>query len=283
MAKKKKIINLLIAICVGILAWIILSNIFKCAVYYNLCAAKPMIKDALSLKPLNVNLPSSKDIKGISLAYAQTNIKSESIKQIKLYENTLIIEGNECTFCFMPPDNQTGFDAININDIKLERLSFENAKFLKDLKEDFFTAQVKVINTMPKKYSEIYWMSKEDFSVYFQLAFMKSMTCNNAHGIEIIETENIKGIIFLGSKNSPTNLRAEIFSKGSNKPGITQCIHVISPSLEKNKNVLYSLLSTYRFLITKTPQKDELSKLLISEFKNNDKFIDETTNNAESN
>jgi len=89
--------------------------------------------------------------------------------------------------------------------------------------------------------------------------FLKTVHRYNQKGIGIFETDSIKGLLRFGAASHPCKMVADIFSKNS---VVVQEILITSDSEEMTKDIMFSLLSSYTYLIDKPPNESTLKELI---------------------
>jgi hypothetical protein len=246
MSKKKRIIwVVIIAVLVLISVIYLVPHITVCYLYHSIIS-KPLALETLSIKPQQLELPEPNNSCVFLLGFAETPLCPNSISSIRYDKGTGLIcktDSNSIKYYFLPPENPA---------------------------EITYDLLVKTANTMPIKYSEIFFSKPR--SIYYRIGsayIFKVSDVFNQRGIGLFETERIKGIIRFGTKNNPYNIKADIFSKDGN---VTQSVVVGSESPEKSKAAMYNLLSSYQFTISEANDSNVLDKLIMDQLSGNSKF-----------
>lgn len=292
--KKTILFIIVVVVVLGLFAWLVIPGLLRCYVYHNLTSKASWLA-RLSVKPSKIELPVNEQVSVLSLGYSQFAFEPELICSIRCRVTGLMIDCNECGFCFLPPYSKPydTFKSDSINtEAELATMSEEigipisgpgmsekewqllesdsvAARLTREMIEAPYSWSIKVANTMPKKYSEIFFEHSDKFKEYIMLAFTKIRFTQNDKGIGIFEGKYVRGLIRFGSHEKPGQLYAEVYSKDSN---ISQGIIVQSDEPEKSKRFLLSLLASYRFLITEIPDEDALRELIMTELEKHDKF-----------
>jgi hypothetical protein len=245
MSKKKRIIwAVVVAVLLLVLVIYLTPRITACCLYYSLIS-KPLDLETLSIKPQQVKLSEPNNFCVFSLGFAEIPLCPNSISTIRYHKGLGVIcrnDLNNITYSFLPPENP--------------------AKITYDL-------QVKMANTMPMKYSEIFFSKSCSIYRIGSAYIMKVSNPFNQRGIGFFETEDIKGLIHFGSQKNPYNIAADIFSKYGN---INQFVVICSESPEKSKEAMFKLLSSYRFTISEANDSNVLDKLIMSQLSGNSKL-----------
>jgi hypothetical protein len=246
-SKKKMIIwAVVIAVSSLILVFYAAPRITNCWLYHELISSEPQNLEILSVKPQKIELPPPNRSCVFPLGYAQTPLCPDYMSSILYIQGVRIVcrcDSSRITYSFFLPENPA---------------------------EATYEMLVEAANVMPINYFEMFFSKPR--SIYYRIMsayiLKVSQPCNR-RGIGLFETENIKGLISFGLKDNPCVLHAEIFSKDGN---VSQEITVFSESPQKSKEALLSLLSSYRFTITQTPEINYLDELIINELGDNSKF-----------
>ena len=265
MIRGKKALVLLVSIpLLGFLLWHIGLCIFRCYAYKKVVLSRPNALANLSGKPGTLEIPQDSNTPILSLGYALANVPSESINAITVVDDSsIIVATEEFKLLFIPPWAST-WSTTDSNSIRSSTLP---SIFSKDpFGYDF---GFKAANTMSKSYFEIFFMQPKEFMEFLFLASAKAQNVMNQNGISTFETKNIRGIVRFGLRKSPGVLAIEVFCKEAN---ICQDIRIISQDPAKSKEVLLSLLSSYKFLISEVPDENSLRELILTEIKKHEKF-----------
>jgi hypothetical protein len=211
------------------------------------------VLNTLSLIPLEIKLDHLSSEAVFSLGYAVVCIDQNEIQEIKVRNASIDVKGDKYSILFRPP-----FEAVKTTDLALEH-SYDKRAVLKILPDDPFDAEVKIAQTLPKTFFQICFMSSEEFGGYMTRCFLKTVDRFNQKGIGIFETDNIKGLLGFGDASRPQQMLAMVFSKNS---AVSQGIIVTSDSPERTKDIMFSLLSSYTYLIEEPPDEPTLNKLI---------------------
>jgi hypothetical protein len=267
MIRGRKALVLLVLITLsGFLFWHVGLGIFRCYGYKKVVISSPDGLANLSGKFSKLDIPNNSG-PVLSLGFAYVGIEPNSINLISYWKDVnsinVYIDSNDCRFLINWPWATT-WSTTDSNSIRSSSLP-------SILTKDPFGYEfgVKAANTMPKTYIEIFFMHPKEFLEYLTLAGAKAQNVMNQNGISNFETENIRGIVRFGQRKSPGVFAIEVFCKEAN---ICQDIRVISKDPAKSKEVLLSLLSSYKFLISEVPDEDSLKELILSEITKHDKF-----------
>ena len=265
MIRGKKALVLLVSILLlGFLFWHVGLGIFRCYAYKKVVLSSRDGLANLSGKPSTLDIPQDNNIPNLSLGYALASVPSESINAITVIDDSFItVATDKFKLSFSPPWASI-LSTTDSNSIQSSSLPSILAKDPRSY--EFGT---KAANTMPKTYIDIFFMHPKEFLEYLILAGAKAMNVMNQNGISNFEAENIRGIVRFGQRKSPGVFAIEVFSKETN---ICQDITIISKDPAKSKEVLLSLLSSYKFLISEVPDEDSLRELILTEIKKHEKF-----------
>ena len=239
------------------------SSIYQCFSYYKVfvsqtsritnkegkvCEVSKL--NTISHKPQKVEFSSSDSNTNLSLGYARFVLEPKKLIKIRLSGLVLIFECEGYTIGFLPPKKPRAFSDI-------EYVTYFKRELLP---EDAFDSQVKIANTLPKTYLQIFLMPKYEFNKHMMFCFLKTAYMHNQNGIGIFENDNIKGIIGFGAVHAPYAMVADVYSKDT---AIVQEILVTSDSSEKTKTILFSILSSYKYLIEQPLDDTALEKAII--------------------
>jgi len=293
-SRKKKVVlaAVWIAVLLEMPIWWLWAGLTQCYAYHQ------MISDSswsaqLSIKPKRIELHKNPEASDISLGYAQVAIQPELIRSIGCLRPTLIdIRCSECSILFMEPFSQT-YEEISQRSVVRESpflsgydlwrdagqrevlsrevlLAHPLGQLTLEMIEEPYSWKVKVVNTVPKTYREVFSMKRDVFEEYICLALAKVIMPHAENGIGVFETETVRGIVYFGfGGEDKTKVKAHVYSRRSN---ISQGILVNSDTQEKAEKALLSVLASHRFVISEAPGKEELRKIIIEEVSKHDKF-----------
>lgn len=247
-----------------------MPRVTRCFGYYCLIASKPDKLKHLSAPCFEIKLPDEQQsMNGISIGYTQVPTDSANIERIKFYEElgVIVIDSNSVSYLFMSPW-ETSKSEPNSEELLAEPALIDS-NWQPIPSEELYSIYLKTAQTMPKKYWEIFMMNGQEFKTYVVRATLKTVESYNYKGIGVFETDQIKGLLRFGSADSPSTMYAIVFSKQSD---ITQGIRVKSDFEGKSEDAMFSLLSSYRFLITELPEQDQLCQSISSELEKHDTF-----------
>lgn len=265
MNKSTKII-LVISVIIFVFVCLTVANysrIYQCFSYYKVfvsqtgriankegkvCEVSKL--NTISHKPQKVELSSSDSNNNLSLGYASLALELKEIIKIRLSGLTLLFECKGYSIGFLPPKKPRAFSDV-------EYVTYFNRELLP---EDAFDAQVKIANTLPKTYLQIFFMPKHEFNEHMTFCFLKTVYMYNQSGIGIFENDNIKGVIGFGAVHDPYRMVADVYSKDTS---IAQEILVMSDSSEKTETILFSILSSYKYLIEQPLDDTALEEAII--------------------
>ncbi|MHC4154476.1 MAG: hypothetical protein ACYST6_06085 [Planctomycetota bacterium] len=268
MKKKTKIFVIAIVgvLLVGVLLGYIASGFFQCYTYYEIIAASPRGLANLSGPNGTFHVPIDNNAPAFSLGYTQIGIDPFSINAINYVGDTgadVVIDCNEYSLMLFspwastPPSIQRGW----VHSAGLVRLMSEDPSG--------YLFAVRAANTMPNRYTRIFFMRQKHFAEYIALAAVKSQNVMNRNGTAVFETDHVRGIVRFGQAPLPRCFELQIFAKNSN---VGHTAFVFADSPQKIKEFLPALLASYRFLVTQPPDKDTLRRLINAEIEKHDKF-----------
>lgn len=267
MTKRAKALVIIISVPLLVFfLWHVGWGCFRCWSYHKIIAIHPDGLVNLSGKPSRLEVPQDNNNPVLSLGYARVGIPPESIGMITCIGDAkthIVVATNECKFLFIPPCSST-WSILDPNSVRTSRLPsiFRYDPF-------GYNFGVRAANTMPKGYATIFFMHPQEFLEYLILAAAKAQEVMNQNGVGYFETEYIRGIIHFGDIKRPGIFFVTVYSKEAN---ILQNIRVSFNDPAKSKKALLSLLSSYRFVVTKIPDEDTLQQLIITEIRKHDKF-----------
>jgi hypothetical protein len=175
----------------------------------------------------------------LSFGYAQFAIDPELINAIRCYGTLVVLDCNKYQIVFDTPFSDT-YDQFKKECIKSAVRNPPIGQFRKDAEEqetrkwqateanpisarltrqmieDPYTWKVKVANTLPKTYSEVFHMEPEEFQEYVYLAFAKLMNCWYRTGIGIFEAEYVNGVVYFTDPNQSGTVYVQVHSKDAN-------------------------------------------------------------------
>jgi hypothetical protein len=259
MSKKKRIIWAVVSVVfLLILGIYLIPRIMICNSYHKMIS-RPLALETLSIKPQIINLPEHKESCLFSLGFAEMSLCPDSINAVRYHKRLGLIcktDSNSFTYNFLFPQ-----DSVDVNDWAQKRIFGI---------KDFYDLELSTVNAQPWTYSRIF-LSKPCKSMPYILLLAKFKISDsfNERGIGLFETDNIKGFIGFGTKKNPCGIKADIFSKDGK---IEQTVVVQSDSAEKSKEALFSLLSSYRFMISSPEDVNVLDEMVMAEFSDNNKF-----------
>lgn len=293
MAKRQSIALVIVGagsvLCV--LLWLLLPPLFQCYAYRKFIS-QPSYLASLSIRPNRIELPHHRDMPTLSFGYAQFAIDPELIKAIRCYGILVVLDCNKYQIVFDTPFSNT-YDQFKKECIESAVRNPPIGQFRKDAEEqetrkwqateanpisgrltrqmieDPYTWKVKVANTLPKTYSEVFHMEPEEFQEYVYLAFAKLMNCWYRTGIGIFEAEYVNGVVYFTDPNQSGTVYVEVHSKDAN---IRQSITLKPSATEEANEVLFSLLASYKFIIPSVPDANALHKLTVTQLENYSKF-----------
>lgn len=268
---KKNIISVIIFIFVCLIVTNF-SSMHQCFSYYKVfgsptsriankegkvCEVSTL--NTLSYKPKKIEFPSSDSNTNLSLGYAKFVLEPKEIIKIELRGFMLAFECEGYSIVFFPPKKPRVFSDIEyVTSFKRELLP-----------EDAFDAQVKIANTLPKTYLQIFFMSKYEFNEHMTFCFLKTAYLHNQNGIGIFENDTIKGVIGFGAAHQPYQMVADVYSKDTS---IAQEILVTSDSSKKTEAILFLILSSYKYLIEQPLDDTALKEAIIGAFSSHPLF-----------
>jgi hypothetical protein len=206
--------------------------------------------NTISHKPQRIELSSRASNTNLSLGYAGLALELKEIIKIRLSGLTLIFECKGYSIGFLPPKKPRAFSDV-------EYVTYFDRELLPG---DAFDAQVKIANILPKTYLQIFFMPKHEFNEYMTFCFLKTANMYNQNGIGIFENDNIKGVIGFGAAHMPYQMVADVYSKNTS---VAQEIMVMSDSAEKTKTILFSILSSYKYLIQQPLDDTALKEAIV--------------------
>lgn len=265
MIRGRKVLVLLVLIPLSgfLFCWQLGLGIFRCYGYNKIVLSRPDGLANLSGKSSTLEIPQDNNTPILSLGYAFANVPSESINAITVIsDESIVVATEEFKLAFFPPWASTWSTDSN---------SIQSSSLPSTLAKGPFSYEfgVKAANTLPKTCIEIFFMHPKEFMEYLTLAGAKAMNVMNQNGISNFETENIRGIVRFGQRKYPGVFAVEVFCKEAN---ICQYIRVISKDPVKSKEVLLTLLSSYKFIISEVPDEDSLRELILTEITKHEKF-----------
>jgi hypothetical protein len=257
-----------LAFLTGLLLWYVGCGAFRCYGYYKVIACRPGGLQSLRGRLTKLDIPaSSNDVEVLSLGYSQLAIPSNLAYQVEYVSDadavSVTVGEEDCRVHLLSP-YYSDRPATDPN----ARLSSPSPSIF-GLDPSGYEFAVRAANTKPKKYSEIFFMPRIEFLEYFVLATAKSQRSLNQEGIGIFETPHIKGIVRFGKSEVPDFFEAEIFCKQSD---IRQTVYFNSKTAEANRELLFSILASYKFIITEVPDEHILKNLILEELEKHDKF-----------
>jgi hypothetical protein len=237
-------------------------------------------------------LPQPRDIPTLSLGYAQFAFDPELIDAVRCYGIPVVLDCNEYEIVFDIPFSIT-YDQFREQSIESAAKNPMTGQFRKDAEEqesrkweateanptsarltrqmisDPYAWKVKVANTLPKTYSEVFRMEPEEFQEHAYLALAKLMNCQYRTGIGIFDAEHVKGVVYFTDPNQSGTIYVEVHSKNTN---IRQSIGLRPSATEEAKEALFSLLASYEFIIPSVPDANTLRKLTTTQLEKHPKF-----------
>jgi hypothetical protein len=259
-----KIKNTTLAIYTGaavlavLVLWRVGAGLYRCYAYHRVIASSPEALSSLEGKFNELDIPSSTADSIVSLGYAQLALNPESVRRIELTTGPdpyVVIYGDEWTVMFAAPHTA-------------DRSPTEPNTLPSWASPDIFTRTllghdfgVRVAKTTPKKYSELFYMSKTEFYEYLRLATLKSQNILNQNGIGAFETPHIRGIVRFGQAQESNLIAAQVYSKGSD---IRQALLARCSDREVAKEALFQILGSYTFIVTEVPEPKSLRMLILS-------------------
>ncbi len=217
--------------------------------------------DTLAQKAVKFEIKPSYAKNNFSLGYAEFYLDQNDVCEITIVNEQIVsIKCDTYFIGFLPPTEPIDLSPDNNNQSQL------TPEFPP---KDFYQAQVKAAYACPKTYFQIFFMSGYEFAEFMYLCMLKTMFINNQNGIGIFETDKIKGLIEFGEVQSPNKMVIDLYSADS---AISQEIIVKSDSPEKTKDIILSLLSSYRYLIEKPLNESDLQQLILDKLSSHPLF-----------
>jgi len=265
MCRRTRVILIIVAavVCGAVL---IGPRLFRCYAYYRLVVCSPCGLANLSGKVSKLNIPFNSNMPVFSLGYAQFGVRPDSISTIKctMYAGTeVVMVCDEYKILFVTPSS-SNWPSTDSNSVP--------SPFIPSIfSEDPFGYNfgVRAASATSKGYAEIFFLHPRKFAEYLTLAAAKSQNVMNQNGIGVFQTEYVHGLVRFGQIKNPGCYAVQVFAEDSN---ICQDIYVISNEPEKSKQVLLSLLASYKFLIDEVPDEGRLHELIRTQLEKHDKF-----------
>lgn len=292
-ARRKKVIMAVVGVGVLLEApmWWLWVGLVQCYAY-RMLVSDPSCAARLSVEPKKIDLQANQDLPGFSLWYARVAIQPELIRSIRLVASTIVfVDCSEWNVWFLRPRSPTYeelnpglangaesglFESVLWRDaVERQPPSIEDlranpvGRLTLEMVEDPYSWKVKVVNTMPKTYREIFFMERCAFAEYAGLAVAKAFGPACEGDIGIFETESVEGVVLFGWARKPEQVCADVFSRESN---IGQGILVRADSPEEAEKAMLSVLASYRFTISKALGKEELREMIMAEISEHVKF-----------
>ncbi len=269
--KRKRIVIILLGLAViSNVIWFGFHGIRRCYYYHQLFGSQPKKIAQLSAEVIEIQLPKARISTGISLGYAKTSIEPTATQLIKFIEHLdcVVLESNSVSTIFEQPwDTSKSSDPLP-SDPRIPPPLIE-FRWRPLPSNELFRHNLDAARIKPKGYIELFIMSNRRFSNYMELAITKTMMPYTQQGIGVFETEHVKGLICLGHHETPGILYADVYAKQSN---VMQSITVKSDSAETSKHTLFSLLTSYEFVISEIPETDKLRQLIKSNLEKYETF-----------
>lgn len=207
--------------------------------------------NTISHKPVKIELHSSYSQNNFSIGYAEFYLDQNDVCEIRIVnEQILLIKCDTYNIGILPPTEPISLVPDSNNHLMSKMESLPN---------DFYQAQIKAAYVGPKTYFQIFCMSREEFSEYMELCLLKMMISTNENRIGIFEIDRIKGLIGFDDVRFPNKMVIDLYSADSN---ISQEIIVNSDSSEKSREIVSTLLSSYKYLIEKPLNDFDLQKVI---------------------
>ena len=278
-------------VCVGMLllgpVWWTWFGLVQCYYYHSL-VSEPSLAARLSVKPVKIALPIDHNTPALSLGYAKVAIRSDTISSVKLiFKAGIRVDCSGRDVLFLQTFSQGVselsqalaeegaysllIDVLWMDSVDEEPPSTEDPKAVPtwvEMTEDPYNWDIKIVNTLPKTYREVFLMKRRAFAEYLLRAVFKTLMVPGDIGT--FETDSVQGIVLFGYGQQPGRLFAEVFSKDSN---VGRAILIKSDSFEESEKALLSLLGSFKFTVSELPDEDTLREIIVAELSQHEKFV----------